>query len=41
MSKSTEMKINDDGDFEKEQEEPCLLTTKTKCKGGGVVNNAR
>ena len=33
LSKSIEMKINDEGDFEKEQ------TTETKCEGGGMVNN--
>ena len=33
MSKSIEMKINDEGDFEKEQ------TTETKCEGGSMVNN--
>ena len=33
MSKSIEMKINDNGDFEKEQ------TTEIKCEGGGMVNN--
>lgn len=32
------MKIN--GDFGKEKEKPCLLTTETESEGGGMVSNA-